>query len=192
MVGYVATWLRGSLALLAALTGVIALVLAVDTTRFTALQPAAILATVNFSALDDQTYTATVVTANGDRFERTLSGDVSQLQLELLAWDSPWRRLSLAPRARVLAISSRYLQFSRAEESRRADFAAEQTLVLDRWSILDRMENWLSSIGIQRRLQPATTMPLADQASYRIIQLSGKFAAQPANLSAEVAMQSYR
>lgn len=183
-------WLRGMIGL-GFLVGVCGLVLmALDVMSYRQLESEENIATISFTAIAPQEYSANFVDSEGVQQNFTLYGDQWQLDSRIIKWETVLSRLGLKTGFRLERISGRYLLLDDERTKARSVFdLKEEHLGVDVWSWIRKAEG---SLVVDAIYGNSAFLPMVDGGQYQIsVSLSGLLA-RPLNEPAKLAVEQWR
>lgn len=183
-------WLRGMFGL-ALLLGVTVLALmAFDIYSYRQLESEQNIATISFTNLSTQEFSATFVDNQGNQQNFILSGDQWQLDSRIIKWNGILSRLGMKTGYRLERISGRYLLLDDERTKERSVFALYDVLAgVDVWSWLKAMDN--DSV-VDARYGNSTFLPMVDGGQYQISVSTSGLLARPLNEPAKAAVDQWR
>lgn len=187
------TWLRGCTIVAGAILAVNLLLLAVDATQFTTVSKAEALATISIDATSEQTFLVEVTDGSGEVWYTTLSGDIWQVQAQGLSFDGLTGALASSPVAKVSSIVSKHHDDNRrhADQVVKVSPSLVESILVstgyESWQTLTRLSLLTQALGVRQHEYTSITVPLVDDAIYKV-RWGKKFVAiDPAN---EIARRS--
>ena len=180
-------WLKGSVALAAALLGVGLAFAAADLYSYHAVTQETNIATVSIKAIGKQLYAVEVAAPDEEAHTFELKGDLWQLDARVITWRGPLAVLK--PGYRLDRLSGRYLSLEQERHAERSVHEVQSGMGgFDVWRWLHDQE-WVPWVDAD--YGAATYMPMKDGAQY-VISLSQKgMLARPLNSVAVDAVERW-
>ena len=182
-------WLRGTCGFLVLLfAGLIGLI-GYDVSTYAALPDKKPLVTVSFHAQGPQRYEVSLEQGNETRTVM-LEGDLWQLDLHLLRWNSLAELIGLESGYRLERLSGRYLAVEQQNLSRHGRVVlSENPLGLDIWDALQLERRDL--YFLEPQMLRVDYMPIADGAVYAVELAPTGLLAKPLNAAATEALKNW-
>ncbi len=148
------------------------------------------IATISFTNLSPQEFSASFIDSNGERQTFTLLGDQWQLDSRIVKWNSFVTRLGMKTGYRLERISGRYISLDDERTKERSVFELSKTPAgVDVWRWIKEMDN--NSL-VDARYGNSTFLPMVDGGQYQISVSNFGLLARPLNQIATDAVEQWR
>ncbi|WP_188151285.1 multidrug transporter [Teredinibacter waterburyi] len=190
--GWFMSWLRGTMGLLLITLAVLFALTAMDMFSYRQLTKNKILATLSFSEVENQHYSATLVLIR-DGSEQTfdLRGDQWQIDARIIKWSGLIEQFGAKPGYRFDRLSGRY--YSLEDEYRKPRTLhqlSSSEYWVDFWAWAKAYGDYVP--GVEAAYGNATYLPMADGALYEISLSSTGLLAKPMNDVAEKSVRQWQ
>lgn len=188
--GWFFGWLRGMLGFLLLIIAVLFALGAVDFFSYKAIISEKHIATLDFTKVAEQEYTASLVSEDGIEYQFVLYGDQWQIDARIIKWPNSFAALGVRPGYRLERISGRYYSWQQELDRPRSVYPIDhRQFGLDLWHWAQQLE--LNDIGIDASYGSATYLPMADGAQYEVSLTRTGLIARPFNQTAENAINRW-
>lgn len=191
-------WKRGSrttagatslLGLMTALMGGAAMGLAAGFTAIDRLSDESPVGTIEFSALDSNTYMARLTLEDRDPAHYRIAGDHWQLDVRFLKWQLPASLMGAEKLFQLDRLSGRYADVSALKVAEITAYGLSNQPGRWMWSLTTRTERWIP--WLDASYGNAVYLPMADGARFRISVAGAGLVARPDNAQAREATSSW-
>ncbi|MGH1438861.1 MAG: cation/multidrug efflux pump [Cellvibrionaceae bacterium] len=183
-------WLRGMFGLALTLGVVVLTLMALDIYSYKQLDSEQNIATISFTNIAPQEFSASFVDAEGIQQNFTLLGDQWQLDSRVIKWKGFISRVGMKTGYRLDRISGRYLLLDDERTKERSVFGlSDSTAGVDVWNWLKDMDN---NALVDARYGNSTFLPMVDGGQYQISVSTSGLLARPLNEPAQAAVDQWR
>ncbi len=183
-------WLKGMLGFSLLFCSAVLALVGVDFYSYQQLVSEKSVATLEFSQLDEQKFSAKILTSEGKQYNFDINGDQWQLDARIIKWPSAFGAVGVRPAFRLERISGRYYSWEKEQTEPRSVFPLdEHNYSVDIWEWSKRLN--LKDVGIDATYGSATYLPMADGALYEVSLSNTGLVARPFNKAAESAINRW-
>ncbi len=148
------------------------------------------VASISFAKNAEQQFRATVVGTNGTERQYELSGDLWQIDAQIIKWKKPLMGLGIKPGYRLGRITGRYYSLEQERSAERTVYELDKTTFgIDIW-------HWLRDNAafplVDALYGNASFLPMSDGALYTINLTGTGLIARPLNEPAEKAVSNWQ
>ncbi|HET7921173.1 MAG TPA: cation/multidrug efflux pump [Gammaproteobacteria bacterium] len=164
--------------------------LLLDLRTYLALTAERPVATLAFSKLGPQHFTARLTDAGGQTTETDLHGDQWELDARVIVWKGYATVLGLPTLYRLDRLSGRYANIGQEQHDPHSAVALNASAGLDAWSLLHRHPGWLP--WMDASYGSGVFLPMADGARYQVSLSRTGLMARPINVAAAQAVEQWQ
>lgn len=188
--GWFLGWVRGMFGLALTLGVVVLALMALDIYSYRQLDSEENIATISFTGIAPQEFSASFVDAKGKQHNFVLLGDQWQLDSRIIKWKGIFSRIGMKTGYRIDRISGRYLLLDDERTKERSIFGlSNSTAGVDVWNWLKGMDN---DAMVDARYGNSTFLPMVDGGQYQISVSTSGLLARPLNEPAQAAVDQWR
>lgn len=147
-------------------------------------------ADIQFQALGDRHYRATIADPRGSKRVVELRGDEWQVDARILKWHGLATVVGFDTVYRLERVGGRYRDLQAERTAERTVHALHEPDPVDAWEVLRRFAGWLPFVDA--RYGSAVYLPMADGAAYRVTVTPSGLAARPLNAPAQDAAGGWK
>jgi hypothetical protein len=184
--GWLLKWLRGSGGIILLAFTVTASLVGYELLTFFKADEGQVIATLTFDKNDTQEFDVELVNSSGERKNYRLLGDQWQLDVRLISLQGlgEFGR----PSYKLDRLSGRYLSLEQEKEDQRSVYELTESKNLDVW-------NWVLAKDmipmLKAKYGSAAFMPMEDRAIYQVKLFKKGLLAEPVNVQAKQAIESW-
>lgn len=188
---WVVGWLQGTGGLLALVLAVALGLTAINANGYRVLNEEYTLATISFSRIDNQRFTANLVLqSDGTEMPFEMAGDLWQVDARVIKWKGLLAALGGQPGYKLDRLQGRYYSLEDEQTKPRSIYAlSNPDIGFDLWSVLNQLSRHLAWFDAE--YGSATFLPMADGAQYSIRLTASGMIARPENQQAEEAVRDW-